>query len=256
MKKSSRKVDSTLPAEADRRRIALLVVAEDGVDPSAAFLSAAECAPRYYALIREESGPAGDVRGVLPDDVAVIVAPRVEAAISEVVTNCGEEAVLIMNAGERVTSFDNTRGVSRRVRTRDLAAPDCVVWRASLRVPLGDGVIERARWFLGREPAIVTPSLRVGPPPAVTLLRQSDQIGDIFQSLAEAATRVPVPPGGVSTMRFLGAPTMHVVRVFLSGAWRSGFRGFLFASLHGLFWLIVLTRTWLRNEHHTRSAVE
>lgn len=243
-----------LPAETQRRRIALLVLDEEGIDPGAAFLSAAACAPRYYAVIREESGTADELRGVLPDDVAVIFAPRVEAAISEVVTNRGEAAVLIMNAGERVMSFDDERGAWTRARTRESRAPERTVWRMPVRICMGGAAVERARWFRGCEPRIITTPTHTAPPPRVTLSRHDTGIGDLLRSLTVAATRDPIPPGAVSALRFLGAPALHAARVFFSGAWRSGFRGFLFASLHGLFWLIVLTRVWLRNENHTRSA--
>ncbi|MFN0150773.1 MAG: hypothetical protein ACKVU1_08705 [bacterium] len=243
-----------MPAKAGRRQIALLVLAEEGVDPGAAFLSAAACAPRYYALIRDEPGTADDHRGVLPDDVAIILARRVEAAISDVVDNRGESAVLIMNAGERVRSFDDMSAPSRPARVRESGATERDVRQVPLRIDMAGSAVERARWFPGREPRIVATAAHDSPLPFVTLSRHGNGIGDLFRSLTDAATRDPVPKDAVSTRRFLCTPALHAARVYFSGAWRSGFHGFLFASLHGLFWLIVLTRTWLRDENPTRSA--
>jgi len=234
--------------------IGVLVLPEAGVDPRPAFLSAAQCTPRYYAQIRVEARTAEAARGYLPDDVSVIVAESVEDAVAQAVARCDGRAVLIMNAGEIVTRIDESREAAPASHARGLEASEYAISDAALCVALAGGVVERARWFPRREPRIATQGGAAVAAPTATLERRGPEIGDLLRALSEAALDYDAPLRRAGGFRLLGEPAFRAARVFFAGAWRAGFRGFLFASLHGLFWLIVLSRSWLRGQPHVGSA--
>lgn len=234
--------------------LALLVLPEAGVDPEPAFRSAPACAPRYYARILAAAGSEGGASAAAPAGAAVIEAPSVAAAVARAVTESGGRAVLVMNAGERLLRVDDVGEDSLSAAVGRAATREYAVRHARLRVTLAGGAVENARWFPQREPRVVARRDGWQPIPAVMLERPAHDLTRVVRALCEAAAAYEALSRGSGAARLLGAPLVEAARVYFAGGWRSGFRGFVFASLHGLFWLIVSTRSWLSTSNTSRSA--
>ncbi len=107
------------------------------------------------------------------------------------------------------------------------------------------GAVRHMPWFHSRRSGAAAAGDLSAASGDVEFAGESDDIASVARQAIALANAEPLPTHPVGARALLLDPQFHAARLLLRGGWRDGFRGFLFAHLHGLFRLIVLARAWL-----------
>ena len=107
------------------------------------------------------------------------------------------------------------------------------------------GVLRHSPWFHARDGGAAAAAGAEAVRGSRTETGEMDDLAGLTRAAVTLAGREPLPAGTVGALRLVLEPQWTTLRVFAGGAWRDGFRGLVFANLHGLFRLIVLARAWL-----------